>query len=168
MSVSGVQQSESVVHIHRSTLFQTLSPHGPVQSTEQCPLSSQEVLTACFIHSAVSYWGFPGSTVVKNHLPMQETQETQVWSLGREDPLEWERQRCLEGYSPQGRRVRHAWVTQHACSVSCYFLYMSCIHLLTIYKCINVNISYILLSAIFSPLFSWSLSSSCRKSILTA
>ena len=27
---------------------------------------------------------------VKNRLPMQETQETQVWSLGREDALEKE------------------------------------------------------------------------------
>ena len=26
--------------------------------------------------------------VVKNSLPMQETQETWVWSLGQEDPLE--------------------------------------------------------------------------------
>ena len=32
--------------------------------------------------------GFPGGTVVKIHLPMQETQETRVGSLGQEDPLE--------------------------------------------------------------------------------
>ena len=32
--------------------------------------------------------GFPGGSVVKNHLPMQETQETWVRSLGQEDPLE--------------------------------------------------------------------------------
>ena len=31
--------------------------------------------------------GFPGSSVVKDHLPLQETQ---VWSLGQEDPLEKE------------------------------------------------------------------------------
>ena len=31
---------------------------------------------------------FQGATVVKNHLPMQEMQETQVWSLSWEDPLE--------------------------------------------------------------------------------
>ena len=36
------------------------------------------------------YWGFPGALVVKNLLPMQETQDTQVWSLGWEDPLETE------------------------------------------------------------------------------
>ena len=32
--------------------------------------------------------GFPGGSVVKIHLPMQETQETRVGSLGQEDPLE--------------------------------------------------------------------------------
>ena len=31
---------------------------------------------------------FLGSTVVKNHLPMQKTQEIQVQSLGQEDLLE--------------------------------------------------------------------------------
>jgi len=31
---------------------------------------------------------FPGSTVVKNLLPMQETKEMQVRPLGWEDPLE--------------------------------------------------------------------------------
>ena len=34
--------------------------------------------------------GFPGGAVVKNRLPMPEAQETQVRSLGREDPLEKE------------------------------------------------------------------------------
>ena len=35
-------------------------------------------------------WGgcSPGGSVVKNCLPVQETQETWVQSLGREDPLE--------------------------------------------------------------------------------
>ena len=53
---------------------------------------------------------------------MQETQETQVQSLGREGPLEEgmetppgflsgesHGQRSLAGYSPWGRRVRHDW-----------------------------------------------------------
>ena len=31
--------------------------------------------------------GFPGDSVVKNHLPIQELQENQVQSLGWEDPL---------------------------------------------------------------------------------
>ena len=66
---------------------------------------------------------FPGGAVVKTCLPMQEMQETQeTWlqSLGREDPLEEERQpalvflpgeshgqRSLAGYSPWPPRVRH-------------------------------------------------------------
>ena len=33
-------------------------------------------------------WGFPGGSVVKNPPAMQETRETQVRSLGGEDPLE--------------------------------------------------------------------------------
>ena len=33
---------------------------------------------------------FPDGSVVKNLPAMQETQEIQVWSLGREDPLEEE------------------------------------------------------------------------------
>ena len=59
--------------------------------------------------------------MVKNPPAMQKLQETQVQSLGREDPLEEEmaahsnilageshRQRSLAGYSPQGcRRVGH-------------------------------------------------------------
>ena len=32
--------------------------------------------------------GFPGAAVVKNLPAMRETQETQVLSLGREDPLD--------------------------------------------------------------------------------
>ena len=31
---------------------------------------------------------FPGGSVVKKPPAMQKTQETQIWSLGREDPLE--------------------------------------------------------------------------------
>ena len=34
--------------------------------------------------------GFPGGSVVKNLPAIQETQETQVQSLGQEDPLEKE------------------------------------------------------------------------------
>ena len=34
--------------------------------------------------------GFPDSSEGKNVLAMQKTQETQVWSLGQEDPLEKE------------------------------------------------------------------------------
>ena len=34
--------------------------------------------------------GFPAGSVVKNLPAMQETPETQIWSLGWEDPLEKE------------------------------------------------------------------------------
>ena len=69
--------------------------------------------------------GFAGSSVVKNLPAMQETQATQVRSLGQEDP--WRRkwqptpvffpvkshgQRSLAGYSPWGCRVRHTLVTK--------------------------------------------------------
>ena len=33
-------------------------------------------------------WGFPGGSVVNSSPAMQEPQETQVWSLGQEDPLQ--------------------------------------------------------------------------------
>ena len=59
--------------------------------------------------------------LIAGGMPMQETQETQVRSLSLKDPLEkgmtthssilaWRipGQRSLEGYSPRGRRVRHA------------------------------------------------------------
>ena len=36
----------------------------------------------------VSYWDFPGVSVVKNSPAVQESQETWVQSLGQEDPLE--------------------------------------------------------------------------------
>ena len=69
----------------------------------------------------VKYTDFPGCSVVKNLPAMQETQETQVPSLGAEDPLEKEvaphssilawrfhGQRKLVCYSPWGyKRVRH-------------------------------------------------------------
>ena len=64
--------------------------------------------------------GFPGGSVVKNLLAIQETQETWVRSLGIEDnpekgmqptpvflPEKSNGQRSLAGYSPWGLRVRH-------------------------------------------------------------
>ena len=49
------------------------------------PLSQRLVKVRC-----VKYTDFPGCSVVKNLPAMQETQETQVPSLGAEDPLEKE------------------------------------------------------------------------------
>ena len=66
-------------------------------------------------------WGFPGGSVVKNHLQMQKTW---VQFLVREDPLEKEPtpilflrkshgQRSLASYSPWGcKRVRHDVATK--------------------------------------------------------
>ena len=70
---------------------------------------------------------FPSSSVVKNLPSMQETQETWVWSLGEEDPLEKgmaTHSRILAcripwteepgGLQPMGsQRVGHNWVTKH-------------------------------------------------------
>ena len=72
----------------------------------------------CYYQCAL---GFPSGTVVKNHLPMQETQEKWVQSLGQEDPLEQEiathssiltwKIPWMEGpgglQSMESRRVRH-------------------------------------------------------------
>ena len=63
----------------------------------------------------------------KNHLPVQEMQETQVQSLGQEDPLEWEKATCssilswkIPGteepgglQSMESQRVGHNSVTEH-------------------------------------------------------
>ena len=37
-----------------------------------------------------TYMGFPGGSVVKNSLPMKKAQDTHVWFMGWEDPLEKE------------------------------------------------------------------------------
>ena len=82
--------------------------------------------------------GFPGGSVVKNHLPVEETQETQVRFLGQEDPLEeemethssipaWEIPQT-EGpgrLSPWGhKRVRHDLVAEYTCKQA-YTKYVS-------------------------------------------
>ena len=77
------------------------------------------------------WMGFPGGSVVKNLLAMQETQERQVRSLGPADPLEedmathssvlaWKIPWTEEPGGPQSRalqRVRHDWSgwAQHTC-----------------------------------------------------
>ena len=44
-----------------------------------------------FLKTKVYTWvGFPGGSVLKNPNTMQQLQETWVWSLGQEDPLEEE------------------------------------------------------------------------------
>ena len=77
--------------------------------------------------------GIPGGSVVKNLPAMQEMQ---VWSLGREDPLEsemanhcsilaWRTPQTEEpgGLGPIGsQRVRHDWVTEQTCAVNTYYV----------------------------------------------
>ena len=46
------------------------------------------VLAFLSINMTCSELNFSGSPLLKNLPAMQETQETQLWSLGREDPLE--------------------------------------------------------------------------------
>ena len=72
--------------------------------------------------------GFPGGSMVKNPLAMQETQETWAQSLSWEDPLEEEMSTYssildwnipwtekLGGLLSMGsQRVRHDLVTEHA------------------------------------------------------
>ena len=41
-----------------------------------------------FMQTVITYHSFPGGSVVKNHLPVQETQETQILFLGLDYPLE--------------------------------------------------------------------------------
>ena len=85
--------------------------------------------------------GFPGSSVV-NNLPAMH--QTQVWSLGREDPLEkemathfsilsWEIPWTKEpgGLQSMSQRVGHDWGTEHALTRGDY----KQISLLSIYHC---------------------------------
>ena len=83
----------------------------------------------CYINQSLN---FTGGTVVKNLPAMQEIQETQVRSLGREDPqdkemtthssiLAWKIPRTEEAgrlQSVELLRVRHNWVTEHITNFS--------------------------------------------------
>ena len=74
-------------------------------------------------HQRLPKW-FSGKKI---HLPMQETQEAWVWSMGREDPLKkemathssilaWKILRTEEsgGLQPMGlQRVGHNWAAEH-------------------------------------------------------
>ena len=87
----------------------------------------------------VSLWG--ASLVVQTVKNMPTMWETQVWSLGPEDPWrrEWQptpvflpgelhEQRSLAGYSPRGcKRVRHGWAT-NTFSFPSVFVCQSCLN----------------------------------------
>ena len=52
------------------------------------PVASALQVDSCILLNMDVTRGFPRSSVVKNPPAMQEPQETQVQSLGQEDPLE--------------------------------------------------------------------------------
>ena len=51
-------------------------------------LLNGSLLDHLLVISYFSFWGFPDGSVVKKLPALQETQETQVWSMGREVPLQ--------------------------------------------------------------------------------
>ena len=90
----------------------------PVDSSHHAPLSigfsRQEIYTYIYIHTYTYMWASLVAQGRRIHMPMQETQ---VQSLGREDPLEKgmathssilpeepHGQRSLEGYNPWGHK----------------------------------------------------------------
>ena len=84
----------------------------------------------CVHHSHNDWVLRPGiGTAVKNRLAVKETQETQVWPLDQEDPLEeemashssilaWRTPGTLQ--SMDSRRVRHEWA--HTSTVSTWLI----------------------------------------------
>ena len=87
---------------------------GSIPGSERSPVEGNGILLQLL------QWGSPVAQRVKNLPALQETQETQIQSLGQEDP--WRRkwqptpvflpgkshgQRSLAGYSPRHRRVGH-------------------------------------------------------------
>ena len=86
------------------------------------------ILLYCFIFSNRStYYLFTDGSVIKNLPAMQETQETWVWSLDQEDPMEEEIttyssilawkipwiEEPGELQSMRSQRVRYEWVAEH-------------------------------------------------------
>ena len=79
------------LYIHIFTHFQTLLSYRLLQIIEYSSLCyTVGALGLLLLYILVVDVGFPSGTVVKNHLPMQETQNKWVQSLGQEDPLEQE------------------------------------------------------------------------------
>ena len=68
MLVSGIQQSDSVIHIHVSILFQILFPFRLLQSIEQSlVLYSRSLLVICFIYGSGYLW-IPNSQFIPHPL----------------------------------------------------------------------------------------------------
>ena len=92
--------------------------------------------------------GFPQRLRVKESFVMQEPQETWVWSLGREDPLEEEGMATYSSVlasrippteepgglqSTQSPRVRHNWSNQHTITLILFYVYFS-LYIKSIFK----------------------------------
>ena len=82
MLISTVQKSESALCMHRSPLFWISFPFRSPQSAEWSSL-----WYTVGSHKLSIFINFPIAQTVKNLPAMQETQ---VWSLSQEDPLEKE------------------------------------------------------------------------------
>ena len=70
-------------HLFLGRPWRILLNFSPITSS-LCELECDVICYAC------NNTTFPGGSVVNNPLPMQETQQSQVQSLGAEDPLEEE------------------------------------------------------------------------------
>ena len=83
-SVCGIPPYCSVLSQSFYSLFYMWHPFVWLYHTLFTPTSVDRHLNSV----VTNVLGFPGSTVVKNSVQMQEMQKTQVHSLGREEPLE--------------------------------------------------------------------------------
>ena len=86
--------------------------------------SKQHLIVTISQHHSM---GIPGVSAVKNPPAMQKTQETKLWSLGQEDPLEEEMATHSSIFawgipwteepgglqSTESQRFRHDWATDH-------------------------------------------------------
>ena len=94
---SAIHQHELATGMHMSSPSRTSShllshpsPLGCQRALGWVPFVTQQIPT-CYLFTQgndTTTLGFPGGSAVKNLPAVQELQDTQVWSLGQEDPLE--------------------------------------------------------------------------------
>ena len=80
------QKLESPCSTTRDALTTGESLHAAVKSP--CAATKAQHSEKHGLNIQICLRGFPGGSAVKNLPPVQETQESRVQSLGREDPLE--------------------------------------------------------------------------------
>lgn len=83
-----ISESEHLFIVFKCSLYIFVSSHDFFPflfhvGLALLPLNAYN-LPLCYIYV---YMGFLGGKLIKNQLPMQETEETGVWSLGQEDLL---------------------------------------------------------------------------------